>query len=177
MKVALHWLSVLCVILGGCAKTWDCHEGDFCVNGTLVEGIPAASQTPEMRDRIAREMQVSLAALHGSPDALRGWRLIYMPIGSELACPASTPDCDGLSHVGNSDSTIWVKVYDSRCLEFTVLPHEILHVILGGDPNHTDPQWATLGDLVGHEIMDGSPDPICHGLSDLAVKRWNLPVR
>jgi hypothetical protein len=56
-------------------------------------------------------------------------------------------DCGGIRAIGcatgNSDGSWFLQIFASGapCVEATTLPHEVGHIILGGDSHHTDPRW------------------------------------
>jgi hypothetical protein len=133
-KTALLLLSVV----AGCGPD---HGADFYVHGAGVHvktGAPFASR-PDLPARMDGALGAALQYWGGSWEDLAGVQITLLD-GPYVPC-AGTPGAvgcygDGVLRISTSDPGAGVF----RCVEQTVLVHEVGHAVLG-DPGHTDPRW------------------------------------
>lgn len=132
MKVALLLATSLMLPVCSpepCPEADEVTECDAYVRGACVTVRGAVEWSPE-----ALEDAIDEGARYWRTDretVLAGWT---------LALYAERPDvCD--PHAGCCDrSCRWIRLSDPLCVEW-LLPHEMGHVVLGGDNEHADPRW------------------------------------
>lgn len=128
-----------------------CGTGaDFYVHGTavIVDSTAAFTSRPDFQARVESTISASLQYWGGDWSALAG-RSITLVDDPYVACGGartSTGCYDGAIRMTTQDPSIGTF----RCVEQTVLVHEIGHAVIG-DPNHEDPRWMQL-DPVGAEL-------------------------
>ncbi len=148
------------VVLAALAASCGGREADFYVHDTAVvvdTSAPFASR-PEFPARIESTIAAALAYWGGDWKDLRQSKVMlsgepYVSCGGS----ASALGCyDGDIRVTTSDPGIGTL----RCVEETVLVHEIGHAVIG-DPLHDDPRWmqfeaveAALSGRVGYTASD-----------------------
>ncbi len=116
---------------------------DFFVHDTaiVVETQAPFASRPELPARVESTIAAALAYWGGGWDDLRG-RTITLSGDATVTCgdsPAALGCYDGNIRVTTSDPGIGTF----RCVEQTVLVHEIGHAVIG-DPLHEDPRWMEL---------------------------------
>lgn len=159
MKIPIAVLT-LCLAASGC-KTWTCHpeQGDFCVDGTLTQGLRPDLETEDVRGRLAHLKEVSVAYWGHDRTALDGWRFVIKP--GPFPCGSSvTGMCSG--DTDPWDHTITVAMDPGTwkdCPEWAAIPHEIGHAVqydsilnLNGDHGHSDGRFRTF-QLITHEVI------------------------
>ena len=161
------------LLAAGCGAPDPARE--FILHGALirVETDAPFAQQEEFPARAETVIAVSLAYWGGSWDDLRG-RSITLSAGPYVTCTgtARASGCfDGHIRVASWDPGVGTV----RCLEQTVLVHEIGHAVLG-DALHSDRRWMELGP-VAKELSGGvgwGPD----GASTcvVSVDVWRHPL-
>lgn len=153
-----------------------CGDGgaDFHVRGVAVvvrTSAPFAHQG-DLPARIEGTLGAALAYWGGSWDDLQGGRLTLLD-GPYVPCGGSS------GATGCYDGGLAVSASDPgagpfRCVEQTVLVHEVGHAVIG-DARHEDPRWmdfealrAALGGRAGY-----APEGAC--ACDLVVRVWQHP--
>lgn len=163
-------VAALALVVAGCGDRAD----GFSVRGVTVvvrTSAPFAQQV-DLPARIEGTLDAALAYWGGSWADLEGHRLTLLD-GPYVACAGSS------GATGCFDGGLAVSASDPgagtfRCVEQTVLVHEVGHAVIG-DPQHEDPRWmdfeavrAALAGRAGY-AQDGA----C--ACDLAVRVWQHP--
>ncbi len=118
-------------------------EADFYVHdaGVLVESDAPFARQADLPARLESTLAAALAYWGGDWSALRG-RTVTLSGGPYVSCGGNDRalGCyDGDVRVTTSDPGVGTL----RCVEQTVLVHEVGHVVIG-DRNHEDPRWMQL---------------------------------
>ena len=140
--------AVAFALLGGfaaCGNGNDDPPPDFFVRGVGVvvsSSAPFASKA-DLPARIESTLGVALAYWEGDWSALEG-RTITLEGDRYVPCagaPAAVGCYDGNIRVSTQDAG-----FTFRCVEQTVLVHEVGHAVIG-DPHHTDPRWMDFASV------------------------------
>ena len=161
------------LLAAGCGAPDPAHEFDLHGAVIRVETDAPFAQQETFPARAETVIAVALAYWGGSWNDLRG-RTVTVSAGPYVACKgtARASGCfDGHIRVASWDPGVGTV----RCLEQTVLVHEIGHAVLG-DAMHTDRRWMEL-EPVAEELAGGvgwGPD----GASTCAisVNVWRHPL-
>jgi hypothetical protein len=163
--------ALLALVAAGCGA----REPDFFVHGTgvVVETQAPFASRPEFPERIESTVSAALAYWGGEWKDLR-FRTITLSGEPYVTCRGNERalGCyDGDVRITTSDPAIGTF----RCVEQTVLVHEIGHVVIG-DQRHEDPRWMqlepvadTLAGRVGY-TLDGEVDCAIY------VSVWRHPL-
>jgi len=150
-------------------------EADFYVHdtGVLVETDAPFAQAPEFPARLESTIDAALAYWGGEWTVLRG-RTVTLSGGAYVSCGPSQRalGCyDGDIRVSTADPGIGTF----RCVEQTVLVHEVGHAVIG-DRNHEDPRWMQLDPV--QEALQGRVGYTADGEADCAifVSVWRHPL-
>jgi hypothetical protein len=134
---------LLCAACGGPAPHWpEWPVGQFYGAQLVIESQLVYTQRdtyiPYLRSIIERT-----AAFYGhAPEEVAGLRIV--------ATNGPIPNGQGAMVVGHFDpdqNTVLFRTGyepDMTCADGVLLPHELLHFYLHGDPTHSDPRWAQL---------------------------------
>jgi hypothetical protein len=165
--------AVAFLALAGCGGAVE--QPDFVVRGTAVVVRSGASftQSADFPQRVESTASAALAYWGGDWSALEGRRITF-----EGA--AYVPCGDQAHSVGCFDGDIRLSTLDAgqplRCVEETVLVHEIGHAVIG-DADHSDPRWMDFTSVM--EALRGRPGYGDGGEApcELAVSVWRHPPR
>lgn len=147
---------------------------DFYVHdaGVLVETDAPFAHRPELPSRLESTVDAALAYWGGDWGALAG-RTITLSGAPRVQCDGSD------AALGCFDGDVRVTTSDPgtgtfRCVEQTVLVHEIGHAVIG-DPLHEDPRWMDLEPL--RSRLAGRVGYTAAGETDcaIAVSVWRHP--
>jgi hypothetical protein len=131
------------------------------------------AQSTDFPQRVESTIEAALSYWGGSWEHLAGKNL-YFEGASHVRCG----DVDGA--IGCYDGDIHVSTEDAgrtvRCVEETVLVHEIGHAIIG-DPDHRDPRWMDFSAL--NRDLEGRPGYGAdgEGTCRIYVSMWRHPPR
>src|SRR5512138_335099 len=121
---------------------------DFVVHETavVVDTDAPFAQQPDLAPRVESTVEAALRYWGGDWATLRG-RTITLSGRASVRCGGSE------GALGCFDGDVRVTTADPgtgtvRCVEQTVLVHEIGHAVLG-DPYHEDPRWMQLEPVEG----------------------------
>ena len=142
------WFLIGATILSACGQGSYRPEPNFWVEGVGIKVEPSAARWTQEADfipRLSRLLEVSLEYGGGSWDDLQGFVIVFASGEITELCE----DHAGCTHVDQG----WLAVAtgDDRCIEESVLPHEVLHVLLPSDRCHISPLWRDfqgVADLV-----------------------------
>jgi hypothetical protein len=153
----------------------DASAGDLDVHGAAISVDSAAPFTnqPDFPARLEDTLTAALQYWGGSWSDLDRLKITFVD-DDHVAC-GDHPSAIGCFASGE----IRVSTRDGgstfRCVEQTVLVHEVGHAIIG-DPDHTDPRWMDFGSVVralsGEPGYDGSGETPC----DIHVNVWRHPL-
>jgi hypothetical protein len=124
------------LLLAACGTTW---EGEADIHGMhlVVDSTAAAFQdSPELRMEIRDVVQAGALAWGHSPSDLAGWRL---RIKDGLVWCGGDHGAGGCTDEDNR--TITVTTTNSHDFAHSVFMHEMLHVFLKGDGDHSGKEW------------------------------------
>jgi hypothetical protein len=148
---------------------------DFYVQdtGVFVESAAPFARRPELAARVESTVGAALAYWGGDWSALAG-RTITLSSDPYVTCngSASALGCyDGDLRITTSDPGIGTF----RCVEQTVLVHEIGHAVLG-DALHADPRWMQLDPVAA--ALAGRVGWTAEGETDcpISVSVWRHPL-
>jgi hypothetical protein len=163
--------AVLALVATGCGG----RAPDFYVHDTavVVETPAPFAGRPEFPARFESTISAALAYWGGSWNHLRE-RTITLSGEPYVAC-------GGNSHaLGCYDGDVQIVTSDPgigtlRCVEQTVLVHEIGHAVIG-DPLHEDPRWMQLEAVA--DALSGRVGYTAEGEVDCAiyVSVWRHPL-
>ncbi len=161
------------LLLAATAAACGGRAQDFYVHDTAVvveTSAPFASR-PEFPARLENTIAVALAYWGGRWADLRG-RTLTLSGEPYVACAgAPALGCyDGDIRITTSDPSLGTF----RCVEQTVLVHEIGHAAIG-DPLHQDPRWMELEPVVRE--LSGRTGYTAEGEADcpIFVSVWRHP--
>ena len=134
----------------------DSSKPDFAVRGVAVvlkTSAPFASRT-DFPARLESTIEAALEFWHGSWDDLQGITIV-LEDSEYVPCQGATSHALGCSESGSIHITTGDPSLGTwRCVEQTVLVHEIGHAVIGDD-NHDDARWMdfvpVLASLEGRE--------------------------
>jgi hypothetical protein len=167
------WFAVLgLAVLGGCGSAAEAP--DFVVRNTGVQIRTDAlfARSSDFPMRVESTAGAALEYWGGDWSALEG-RLITFDGSAYVACGTQG------NSVGCFDGDIRISTQDAgqqvRCVEETVLVHEIGHAVIG-DADHTDPRWMDFAPVL--EALRGRPGYALDGEApcELAVSVWRHPA-
>jgi hypothetical protein len=168
-----HRVAALLVALA--AASCGAPEADFYVRETAVRVRTDApfAHAPELPARIESTVDAALAYWGGDWRVLRG-RTITLVGGAYVSCGGNRQalGCwDGNVRVATADPGLGTL----RCVEQTVLVHELGHAVLG-DRNHEDPRWMQLEPV--RDALAGRTGYGADGESECAisVSVWRHPL-
>jgi hypothetical protein len=164
-------LAVL--VMAGCGGASEAP--DFVVRGAgvVVRSGAVFTQSSDFPQRVESTVGAALAYWGGDWSALEG-RLITFDGAPYVTCGAQG------NSVGCYDGNIRLSTLDAgqplRCVEETVLVHEIGHAVIG-DADHADPRWMDFTSVM--EALRGRPGYAEGGAApcELAVSVWRHPPR
>jgi hypothetical protein len=156
-------------VLAGCAA----ESPDFVVRnvGVQVRTDALFARSGDFPMRVESTAGAALEYWGGDWSALEG-RLITFDGAAYVTCG------DQGHSVGCFDGDIRIFTQDAgqqvRCVEETVLVHEIGHAVIG-DADHSDPRWMDFTPVL--EALRGRPGYTLDGAApcDLAVSVWRHP--
>jgi hypothetical protein len=159
-------------VLAGCGAEADAP--DFVVRNTGVRVRTDAlfARSLDFPTRVESTATAALEYWGGDWSALDG-RLITFDGAAHVACGTLG------NSVGCFDGNLRISTQDAgqqvRCVEETVLVHEIGHAVIG-DADHTDPRWMDFTPVL--EALRGRPGYVADGEvpCDLAVSVWRHPA-
>jgi hypothetical protein len=147
---------------------------DFYVHGAPVRvetSVPFAAR-PDLQARMDGALGAALGYWGGTWKDLAGTRIVlldgpYVPCGG---APGAVGCYDGELRISTSDPGAGAF----RCVEQTVLVHEVGHAIIG-DPEHTDPRWMDFEAL--QAALSGRSGYTAEGQADctIFVSVWRHP--
>ncbi len=157
------------------AAACGAREPDFYVHETAVYVDSAApfARRSELPGRIESTISVALSYWGGDWSVLRG-RAITLS-------GAPYVDCNGSDRaLGCYDGDVRITTIDPgigtfRCVEETVLVHEIGHAVIG-DPLHEDPRWMQFEPV--QEALAGRVGYTAEGEADCTLypSVWRHPL-
>ena len=164
-------LALLALVTASCGG----RQADFYVHDTAVvvdTSAPFASR-PELPARIESTVAAALAYWGGDWNDLSG-RSITLSGEQYVACRGNERalGCyDGDIRITTSD----LSMGPFRCVEETVLVHEIGHAVIG-DPTHDDPRWMQLEPVA--DALSGRIGYTADGEADctIFVSVWRHPL-
>lgn len=132
-------IALVALLAASCGGT----EADFYVRslGVIVETDAPFTREPEFPSRVESTVDAALAYWGGDWTDMHG-RTLTLSGAASVPCRGTDRalGCyDGDFRISTSDPGIGTL----RCIEQTVLVHEIGHAVLG-DRNHEDPRWMQL---------------------------------
>jgi len=139
----------LAVLACGGKTQWP---GDPELFGKAVVDESAAhvTQSPDFRTNYRAAVTKSLGYMGMGEAEVEGIRVVF----------TDHVECGGVESAGcwrPDDNTILIDVQQADCLESGVLSHELLHVFLDGDPEHTNWRWSPeWWDPLYDALLDGS---------------------
>lgn len=147
LAVAMRrWLAAA-VLLGGCGACSPTQwAGEPDVFGAHLVATPSAgdyTKAPDFRPRVRAALKQTAAYFGRKPLDFAGLRIVV----TDVVDPARR-DISGYFDPGDNTITVTYLPGTTPCVEDLTLPHEALHYFLGGDPEHTDPKWNTVLDLM-----------------------------
>ncbi len=167
----LAWLAL--VLAAGCSGAAEAP--DFVVRGTgvVVRTDASFARSADFAQRVESTAGAALEYWGGDWSALEG-RLITFDGAAYVTCGEQG------NSVGCFDGDIRISTQDAgqqvRCVEETVLVHEIGHAVIG-DADHSDPRWMDFTPVL--EALRGRLGYTLDGAApcDLAVSVWRHPPR
>jgi hypothetical protein len=159
--------------LAGCGSSSP--PADFQVDGVgvRIQTDAAFAHQGDFPKRVESTVGAALRYWGGSWETLRGATITFEG-AAHVACPGSQ------AAVGCFDGDIRVSTLDAgtsvRCVEQTVLVHEVGHAVLG-DQGHLDPRWMDFAAL--ERELAGRPGYTAAGAADCAIfpSVWRHPPR
>ncbi len=168
-------LSANFVLLTVVAASCDGRQADFYVRDTavVVNTSAAFASRPEFPARIESTVAVALAYWGGNWKDLRGTTITLSgePYVSCRGNPRALGCYDGDIRITTADPSFGTF----RCVEQTVLVHEIGHAVIG-DPLHEDPRWMDLEPVA--DALSGRVGYTGDGEADctIFVSVWRHPL-
>jgi hypothetical protein len=159
-------------ILAGCGGEVEAPDLVVRNTGVRIRTDAAFARNPDFPTRVESTAQAALEYWGGDWDSLDG-RVITFEGAAYVACGSQG------NSVGCFDGNLRVSTQDAgqqvRCVEETVLVHEIGHAVIG-DAEHTDPRWMDFTAVL--EALRGRPGYAEGGEApcDLAVSVWRHPA-
>jgi hypothetical protein len=173
--VRTPFLSIGAVLALAAAACGGGAPADFYVHdtGIRVESTAPFATQPDLPSRVEGTVAAALAYWGADWTVLRG-RTITLSGAPFVSCggnPRALGCSDGDIRVTTSDPGIGTF----RCVEETVLVHEIGHAVLG-DPLHEDPRWMELAPVA--DELAGRVGYTTAGEADCAiyVSVWRHPL-
>lgn len=149
-------VALALLLLAGCAgprPRCDFESRGACVS---VERLTDADRALLTASAVDEAIDLGLSFWEADASVLDGWTLAFHD--------APIAECNGAGgcvRVRTHEIDVFVRASFAapRCArELTAaLPHEIGHVVLNGDPQHTDPRWMKLGPAVSPFLRCEAP--------------------
>lgn len=168
-------MSRLAALIAALAAAACGRPADFYLHGAgvIVETDAPFARQPDLPARLESTVSAALEYWGGGWDALDG-RTITLSRGAYVACAGSE------RALGCYDGDVVVSTSDPgagthRCVEQTVLVHEIGHAVVG-DRLHEDPRWAQFDPV--RDALAGRTGYAEDGEVDcaIAVSVWRHPL-
>jgi hypothetical protein len=163
--------ALLLVLASACAAP---VAGDFAVRDTVVvvDSVAPFTAHPDLPARLESTLEVALEYWGGGWEDLAGFT-VTLTDDDRVTCRGVS------SALGCTDRrAIRIVTADPgagtfRCVEQTVLVHEVGHAIIG-DPMHQDPRWMAFDKVA--EALAGRPGYDGDAPCDLHVSVWRHPL-
>ncbi len=147
---------------------------DFAVRGAgvVVSSTAAFTRRSDFPARVEKTVEAALRYWGGTWAGLEGTTITFDG-RRNVACEGNPNaiGCYQARHIRVSTSDVGLAF---RCVEETVLVHEIGHAVIG-DPDHRDPRWMDFGpvarELEGSPGYEGDAAGGCH----IVVNVWRHP--
>lgn len=132
---------LLCAACGG-SPHWPEYPADFYGADLVIEQSDYVYTQRETYVPYLRSLVERTAAYYGhAPEDVAGLRIMIEP--GQVSCGELTVN----GCFTTDDNTVRIHsgyLSDMTCSDGALLPHELLHYFLHGDPGHTAPEWARL---------------------------------
>jgi hypothetical protein len=151
--------AICLLVVGALASCGNQPAPDFRIRnaGVVVRSEAAFTNRADFPARVETTLDAALRYWGGTWDQLEGKTIVFEG-ERHVACGGTT------DAVGCYDGEIRVSTQDAgqtvRCVEETVLVHEVGHAVIG-DPDHTDPRWMDFSPVA--RDLDGRPGYDDHG--------------
>jgi len=156
--------SVVLVACGG-SETFSVHD-----TAIVVRTNAPFAQSADLPVRVESTISAALSYWGGNWDDLRG---LTIALESERHVPChGVPGAVGCYEGREMQvSTSETATRPWRCVEQTVLVHEIGHAVIG-DSNHTDPRWMDFGAVAARLQGRRGYGPVADEPCDLFPSVW-----